>query len=468
MRRVEIGKIRQAWRATIASQGLIYSEEVGADGKPYDYWTEGPYYDFTSSEIEHLEHEMAKLFQMCIVAVDHVVEGCPQNPTSNARAEVQAAGACTPDTCLISKWYGTPAFAHREIIRSWYDDDAENFSGDFSPSVIGRFDIRYDGNGPPKLLEFNADTPTCLPEAAVVQWHWHEDTNQGRDQWNGIHDALKDAWKRNISKLIQARPHLPQELTIHFACDAAEKSGEDLFNTEYMMEVARQAFDEASPEETGQLFGGRKIRVKFLWMSDIAAGDVEAGDRFYEGTDPDTRQPIHIIYKLYPWEYMYEEPSAKQAFRDMGDHRNGTVWIEPPYKMLWSNKALLAVLWKVYKDDPEHNYLLLPAYFADEKPSDMTTYVKKALLGREGANVSIVVDGDEVESFGGPYGDEGYIYQEFAALPDFPDSTGQSHYPVLGAWMIDGEPYGLNIRESDGLITTNYSRFACHVIDSYL
>lgn len=468
MRRIEIGKIRQAWRETIASQGLVYSEVIGPGGVPYDYWLEGPYYDFTSSEIEYFEREMAKLFKMCIVAVDRVVKGCPQNPTCNMVQEVRAVGPCTPDTCLISKWYGTPAFAHREITRSWYDDCAENFSGDFSPSVFGRFDIRYDGNGPPKLLEFNADTPTCLPEAAIVQWYWHEDTNQGHDQWNGIHDALKEAWKRNISLLIQARTHLPQNLTIHFSCDAAEKSGEDLFNTEYMMEVARQAFDEATPEEVAQRFGGRKIRVKFLWMSDIAAGDAEAGDRFYDSPDPETRQAIHVIYKLYPWEFMCEEPSAKQAFRDMGDHRNGTVWIEPPYKMLWSNKALLPVLWKVYRDDPDHNYLLLPAYFADERPPEMTTYVKKPLLGREGANVSIVVNGEEVESYSGSYGDEGFVYQEFSALPNFPDSLGRSHHPVLGIWMIDGEPAGLCLRESDRLITNNYSRFACHVIDSYL
>ncbi len=465
MRRVEIGKIRQAWRETIASQGLVYSETVGPHGEPYDYWLEGPYYDFTSSEIDYFEREMRKLFKMCIVAVDRVVEGCPQSPTCNTAQEVRA---CTTDTCLISKWYGAPAFAHREIARSWYDDGAENFSGDFSPSVFGRFDIRYDGNGLPKLLEFNADTPTCLPESAVVQWCWYEHTNQGRDQWNGIHDALKEAWKRNISLLIQARTHLPQNLTIHFACDAAEKSGEDLFNTEYMMEVARQAFDEATPEEVAQRFGGRNVSVKFLWMSDIAAGDVEAGDHFYDGPDAELRQHIHVIYKLYPWEFMCEEPSARQAFRDMGDHGNGTVWIEPPYKMLWSNKALLAVLWKAYRDDPDHNYLLLPAYFADEKPPEMATYVKKPLLGREGANVSIVVNGEEVESYGGPYGDEGFVYQELAALPDFPDSLGRSHHPVLGIWMIDGEPAGLCLRESDRLITNNYSRFACHVIDSYL
>src|SRR5205085_9315425 len=34
------------------------------------------------------------------------------------------------------------------------------------PSVYGRFDLRHDGDGPAKLLEYNADTPTSLVEAA--------------------------------------------------------------------------------------------------------------------------------------------------------------------------------------------------------------------------------------------------------------------------------------------------------------
>ncbi|NWN13463.1 glutathionylspermidine synthase family protein, partial [Escherichia coli] len=37
---------------------------------------------------------------------------------------------------------------------------------------FGRFDLGYSGDGPPKLFEFNCDTPTSLVEAAVIQWDW--------------------------------------------------------------------------------------------------------------------------------------------------------------------------------------------------------------------------------------------------------------------------------------------------------
>jgi glutathionylspermidine synthase len=59
----------------------------------------------------------------------------------------------------------------------------------------------------------------------------------------------------------------------------------------------------------------------------------------------------------------------------------------------------------------------------------------------------------------GPYGEEGYVYQQYAPLPDF-----DGRYPVLGAWVVDGEPAGLGIREADTLITSNVSRFVPHLI----
>ena len=89
--------------------------------------------------------------------------------------------------------------------------------------------------------------------------------------------------------------------------------------------------------------------------------------------------------------------------------------------------------------------------------------MRKPLWGREGANVAIVRDG-EVRELPGRYGTEGFVVQEFAPLPDFPGVDGP-HHPVLGAWVVDGEPAGLGIRESDGLITDNLSYFVPHTID---
>jgi glutathionylspermidine synthase len=408
---------------------LVYNETALPTKDVVSYWREGPFYDFTTAEVEALHVDCEALFEMCIAAGDHILEHG-----------------------LLDR-LGVPQFAWEQIARTWYDD-SEQGGGDFSPSVYGRFDVRYAGveGDRPKLLEFNADTPTALPESAVVQWYWHMDTGQGKDQWNALHERLVDAWRRNLTRLRQARPHLPDPLTVHFACDGADRSGEDLFNTEYLMETARQALEPLG------------CRVKFLWMSDVGAGDVTAGDYFYEaGTDP---QRIHVIFKLYPWEWMCEERFARQCFRDIGDpRRDGTVWIEPPYKMLWSNKGLLPVLWRLFGDDPARRDLLLPAYFEAERPPWLTSYVRKPLLGREGANVTVVVDGKVVLTTPGPYGAGPFVCQQYSPLPGFPDEHGVPWHPVLGVWLVDGEPAGLGIRESAGLVTDNLSHFVPHTID---
>jgi glutathionylspermidine synthase len=119
--------------------------------------------------------------------------------------------------------------------------------------------------------------------------------------------------------------------------------------------------------------------------------------------------------------------------------------------MMWSNKGILPLLSKL---DPTNPFLLHSSF---EKPAS-GSYVKKPLLAREGANIEIV-DRDVLASTGGDYGDEGYVYQEMYRLPE----TAPGVFPVIGSWIVDGEPCGMGIRE-DGLITKNTAKFVPHVI----
>jgi len=127
-------------------------------------------------------------------------------------------------------------------------------------------------------------------------------------------------------------------------------------------------------------------------------------------------------------------------------------WIEPVWKMLWSNKALLPILWQLYPDHPN----LLPAYFEPHTAN----YVQKPKLSREGANISIVQNGEIVQSTGGNYGDAGFIYQDIAPIPNM-----DGNYPVIGSWIIGGEAAGMGIRESSSMITDNVSRFVPHYFE---
>ena len=101
------------------------------------YWDESAYYKFSLKEIDAIEDASNELYAMCLKAVEHIVR-------DNLFSRM---GIKNKDIPLI--------------VDSWDRRDR---------SMYGRFDFIYNGSGQPKMLEFNADTPTALLEAGVVQW----------------------------------------------------------------------------------------------------------------------------------------------------------------------------------------------------------------------------------------------------------------------------------------------------------
>ncbi|HKS65249.1 MAG TPA: glutathionylspermidine synthase family protein, partial [Xanthobacteraceae bacterium] len=162
-------------------------------------------------------------------------------------------------------------------------------------------------------------------------------------------------------------------------------------------------------------------------------------------------KPIELMFKLYPWEWMFRE--------QFGAYLAGspTRWLEPPWKAILSNKGILPLLWAMFPRHPN----LLPAFFEDDpKAAELgNSFVRKPLYSREGANVSIVVDGTAVDQDEGPYGAEGYVRQAVATLPHI-----DGNYVAFGSWIVAGQPCGLSAREDVSPITKNTSRFLPHAI----
>jgi glutathionylspermidine synthase len=378
---------RPNWPKIVESQGLYYhslssSQPHGSPGA-WDtqdervYWDESVYYHFDARQTDELEECTYRLNEHCLEAVEHII-------ANNLFAKV-----------------GVPA-AHVEWVRrSWERDEH---------SIYGRFDLRYVPGEPPKLLEYNADTPTGLLEAAVIQWHWLKDCFADQDQYNSIHDRLLEAL--GMLKGVHEGP-------FYFAALAGNL--EDFMTVNYLRDCAIQA----------------GWATEYINVEDI--GWHEPRRAF---TDARERQ-IRTIFKLYPWEWMVRERFGEGLLWDT------TSWFEPPWKMLLSNKALLAVLYDLFPDSP----YLLPASF--EPMAD--NYVKKPIHAREGANIEMVLSGAAVFKTEGPY--EGpYIYQEANPLPCF-----DGNYPVIGSWLINGYAAGIGIREDSTPITTNTSRFVPHI-----
>jgi len=407
VRRISITP-RPDWQTKVEAVGLTYhSPEAMA---PRTYWDESACYEFTAAEVDTLEAAANTMQEMCLAAAQNIID-------NQRYAQLDIPAAAVP--MIEWAWNAEP------------------------PALYGRFDFSWAGaesGQPPKLLEYNADTPTSLLEAAVVQWHWLEEVGESLpsshnvltflapkvDQFNSIHERLIAKWK-DIAPYLKA--------PVYFA---GTDEPEDILTLAYLQDTAQQAGLSTHPIAMLDI-GWNPGRSAFL--------DLE-------------ENRIDSIFKLYPWETMMAEqfaPHALAAYRDMR-------WIEPIWKMLLSNKGILPILWELYPDHPN----LLAAYF--DAPGDgqlrgtphgLRDYVVKPLHSREGSNIALVRNNATVVNTGGPYGGA-RIVQALGPETVFNDAEGQPRYPVLGLWMIDQECGGMGIRESTGPITDNLSSFIPH------
>lgn len=364
---------RPGWQQQFEELGFSYHSIDGL------YWDERYAYRFTAKQIDILEQASVDLHQMCMQAVDHVIR-----------------------QGQLERFAIPPAF-WALVEQSWREQEF---------SLFGRFDLSWNGTGAPKMLEYNADTPTGLVESSVAQWYWLQDAFPQADQFNSLHEKLIEQWKKFDGKGL-----------IHFACADSE---EDIGNLSYLRDTAIQAG-----------FATKQCLVSDLGWDEHNAEIVD---------DHDVK--VEHLFKLYPWEWLCREQFSEHLLN------RPTRIIEPAWKMILSNKAILPVLWELFPQHPN----LLPAYTEAWRMSG--NHVKKPLLSREGENISIYADGQVLHTEG-EYGHEGYIYQGYAPQPKFDDGITPA-YSSIGAWMVGDQAAGIGIREDESLITKNTSRFVPH------
>lgn len=390
MKQVKIDP-RPHWKDLAKDYGFDFYQTIDP---AINCWKEDTYYEFTLKQVEEIEEATQTLHQMCV----------------NLTYEVAANSA------LMAK-LGIPEFMFKRIKE---DRDKRVIPW----HLYGRFDFAYDGFQHPKLLEYNADTPTALFESAVWQWVWLEegikshDLPSDADQFNSIHDKLKERWKVICS---------PYE-AIHFTCMGEFE--EDRGTVRYLEDTAHQS----------------GYKTQFISIEDIGTKDHHLYDL--------DNNIIRNIFKLYPWEWLTSDDAAKQLV-DVNVR-----WIEPVWKMILSNKGLLPLLWERYPNHPN----LLPAFFEDDPNCSLSTnFVRKPLLSREGSNITLVKDGETLEATTGVYDKGPYIRQATANIPYF-GRDEDKRYIVIGSWVVGNDPAGMILRESREFITNNISQLVPHII----
>lgn len=365
---------RPNWQEHIEKLGFNFHT---IDNK--SYWDESAYYHFTAAEIDILETATDTLIDLCQQAVERII----------TEKRYDGFGLCPLAISLIERSYSKR-----------------------SPSLYGRFDLSYDGTFPPKMLEYNADTPTALLEASVVQWDWLQNIGVAADQFNSIHEKLIDAWTQII----------PKNHCIHFTgfLENDEEYGTLCYLADTALQVTR--------------------KVKILPLQDISLKPFFFHDIFLD----QDHDKIDYLFKLYPWEWMLQDEFSPHL------QSSNIQLLEPAWRILLQNKNILVVLWEMFPDCP----YLLPAYATPEAMAGK--FVRKPKWGREGAQVSCH-SSTELTMAVNLMNNADFIYQQWSTLKSF-----EGNYPTIGSWVINGQAAGIGIREEESLILTDQGRFIPH------
>ncbi|HPI07318.1 MAG TPA: glutathionylspermidine synthase family protein, partial [Saprospiraceae bacterium] len=312
----------------------------------------------------------------------------------------------------------------QELVRISWEDDRHLH-------LFGRFDFAGGIDGlPVKLLEFNADTPTSLPETAIIQWAQLKANGLPEEaQFNHVYDALIDNFKR----LKTLNPD--REPAILFSTLRGAKEDDD--NVSLLVTAAGEA----------------GFETRFCYVDEVNFSDTE-GIFAPDGSGSFTR--FDFWFKLVPWEYIAQDEPELCGILTQIVRRDLAVILNPAYTMLFQSKAMLKYLWDLFPEDPA----LLEASLVEPVGKSNFAFVQKVFFGREGANVSIHDEiGLPVEVRGGDYEKQSSVYQALAQL-----ARDESEQYYQAGVFFAYESCGLGFRRSRQRIIDNGAQFVGHVI----
>ncbi len=306
------------------------------------------------------------------------------------------------------------------IVYSWENKNRH-------PFFYGRFDVNGILNKVPgKVIEFNADTCSTVPETLV--WQPHQLFNSKHTNYTQFND-LEDHMVRFFEKHKEFNgPHR------HMILGSSLGYEEDRANSNVILDLAFDAnwstFYADLPEVVFDRSNGIYIeRLKEFYKADF-------------------------FFKFFPWDWIFfDEPELGDDLHHIITHDLCTV-LNPAYTHVWQNKLFLARLTERYPND-----LHLAKTYFDETPLAKAGYARKPILGRIGENIKLVSStGDTVAKSKGDYGDQDKVYQELISNP----VDDENYHYQAGVFVTDEGAAALNFRTAELEIITDDCEFMTH------
>lgn len=383
------------------------------------------------SDLDDVEYATMNVHRLSIKQKEAIKEAIDKiTPVFKKTAELVRL---LPDEMLLELGYPKQTISYLKLQKNTMEN------------IIGRFDIMFEGDTP-KIIEFNADTPTFIKELFHVSGKLSKhlgfkDMNEGEEK------ALQAIMGKAIEGAMSDSPATaPYVLFV-----ANQTSTEDYLTIQYLADLVGCPF---APIEELEIIPGvglfhqdKKIDILYrqTWAMEIIAEEMNAeGERIGESL-------IELV------------------------EQNLLEVINPPASFLLQNKMLFAMMWHlVEEDNPVYTdemkeaikrYIPKSYFFEEDIQEGTKPFIKKPIFGREGNSVAILTESEvlvsaqETDFAGMPQ-----LYQEFVPplMTKIETINGeQEGNLVLGAFVLGLErPSAIGARFTGGSgITGNNALF---------
>ncbi|MCB1668054.1 MAG: bifunctional glutathionylspermidine amidase/synthase [Pseudomonadales bacterium] len=380
------GIARKAWLNIANHDEAAFVDMMGGHCLTTVEADQSRYFVLSKSARDLLEHATNELHNLFMHATDYVLA----------------------NDDLLAR-FNLPAAVLPKIRRSW--DNRLN------ELITSRFDFAMTRQGL-KVYEYNCDSASCYMETGKVQGKWakHYRVDDGDDAGAELFNALVHAWRKSHAKKL-----------VHILRD---DEPEEKYHA-FFMQQALQAAGLKS-----------KIITGLEGLVRDTSGDI---------VDAEGEQ-VRWVWKTWAWE------TALDQIRDESEveNRQGNICLsdvllkdnimvyEPLWSLIPSNKAILPVLWSLFPNHP----LLLNTAFELTEELKASGYVIKPIVGRCGANISLLDSEDNfLESTGGNFDAQNTIYQALFPLPRV-----DGYYTQVSTYTAAGVYAGSGVRVDNSMI----------------
>jgi glutathionylspermidine synthase len=309
--------------------------------------------------------------------------------------------------------FNIPSYFHKTLEESWQNKNEH-------PFLLGRFDINGGlDNHEAKVIEFNADTCSTIPETIFWQSEQLKQLS-GKTQWNDLKRDLGETFRLIKSKINADDP---------FFLASSFGYKEDVLNCNALLDIANEVGYKCAYDDLERVVFADEEGIFF-----------RIGEEY---------QPVDVWFKLIPWDWIInEEQELARSLIKTLEHKKCII-LNPPYTALWQNKKFLAYITAHFP-----NNFIAETYLSS---NNLSQFVEKPILGRLGENISI--NANITQKSKGDYDKQEKVFQKYYPL----NKDLENYYYQIGVFYTY-HPSALNMRAEAKPIITDDCEFMSHYI----